>query len=85
MCRNKMLYGGDLHARLLDGRAAVALALRDTGIETDGLVYVGGEEGRELLELRQRQILERAVFLRAEIDKLSGNFVGVPEGHAFFG
>ena len=51
MCRNKMLYGGDLHARLLDGGAAVALALADAGVETDGLVYVGGEEGRELLEL----------------------------------
>ena len=84
MGRDKRFDGGDLHARLLDGGAAVALALADAGIETDGLVYVGGEEGRELLEIRLRKILERAVCLSAEIDELSLNFVCIPERQAFF-
>ena len=78
----QVLGGVELELYLLVGRAAERVAVLDARLGADGLLDVGAEERRELLEVLEAHVLEVDALLDAVVDGLARDGMRLAERHA---
>ena len=78
----QVLGGVELELYLLVGRAAERVAVLDARLGADGLLDVGAEERRELLEVLEAHVFEVDALLDAVVDGLARDGMRLAERHA---